>query len=134
MSYATRQGLYSKLAATVALTAVVGERIHHDQAPENSQYPLCVFSKQTGTKVRAFSTPESFKKEIWSVKVIDRSTSSKLAEEAASAIDSALDGGTITVSGKSVADLHHVGDYEYLESVGDQQYRHVGADYAIVLT
>lgn len=133
-----RQGLYAKLTGTSAITTQVGgtvvPRIYHEMAPPNTTYPLLIFSKQAGTKTRAFQTPEAFKREVWMVKAIDRGTTSNTAEAIAAAVDAALDGGTITVSGKQVADLAHVGDIEYLEVDGDQQYRHAGASYAVTLT
>lgn len=68
------------------------------------------------------------------VKAVDRNTTSNLAEGIAEAIDAALDGGTLTVSGKTVVDLCHVGDVDYLEVSGDQQFRHSGGRYKLTLT
>lgn len=142
MSVAVRNGLYAKLAGTSAVTAKLAspvsgyeKAIYHEQAPEGAGFPYIIFSKSAGTKTRAMRTPEAFKREVWMVKAVDRSTSSKLAEEIATAVDAALDGGTLTVTGKTIADLHHVGDVDYLEpGTGDQQYRHSGASYRVVLT
>jgi hypothetical protein len=130
---AVRSGLYSKLVNTGAITALVGQRVYHSQAPEGAPFPYVIFSKSSGVKTRAFQKPEAYKWETWLVKGVDRGTSSNLADEIASAIDATLDGGTLTVSGKTVADLHHVGDVEYVENSGDQQYRHAGASYRVVL-
>jgi hypothetical protein len=138
MSLATRQAIYTKLAATSGITTHVGgtasPRIFHEQAPPDAAYPLVIFSKMAGTKTRAFQNPNAFNREVWMVKAVDRSTSSSIAEAIATATDAALDGGTLTVSGKTLADLSHVGDVEYLEESGDQQYRHAGATFAVTLT
>jgi hypothetical protein len=138
VSLAVRQALYTKLKGTSAVTTHVGgsasPRIFHEQAPPDAAYPLVIFSKMAGTKTRAFQSPNTFNREVWMVKAVDRSTSSGIAEAIASATDAALDGGTITVTGKRLSDLAHVGDIEYLEESGDQQYRHCGATYAVVLT
>ena len=138
MSTAIRQGLYTKLATTSGVTTHVGgtanPRIFHEQAPPDAAYPLVIFSKMAGTKTRAFQTPNAFNREVWMVKAVDRSTSSTVVEAIATASDAALDGGTITVSGKKLADLTHVGDVEYLEESGDQQYRHCGATFAVITT
>ena len=130
---ATRTGLYNKLVNDSGLNTLVSQRVYHAEAPEGARFPYVIFSKSSGVKTRAFQENEAYKWETWLVKGVDRSTSSNLADEVASAIDAALDGGTLTVSGKTVADLHHVGDVEYVEDSGDQQYRHAGASYRVVL-
>lgn len=136
MSTAIRQGIYQKLAATTSVTSKLASStsIFHGQAPPNSVYPYIVFSKQAGTKRRAFSEPNAFKREVWMIKAVDRNTTSNLAESISEAVDAALDGGSITVTGKTLADLSHVGDIDYLEASGDQQYRHHGAQYAVTVT
>jgi hypothetical protein len=141
VSAATATALYTLLKGTSAITSKLGapvagmdKAIYEDQAPSGAAFPYIIFSKVTGTKVRAMQAPEAFKRETWLVKAVDRSTSSNLADEVASAIDAVLDGGTLAVSGKTVADLHHVGDVKYLEADGDQQYKHSGGNYRAVLT
>jgi hypothetical protein len=138
MSLAVRQGLYSKLKATAAVTTNLGgsiaPRIFHGQAPPDAAYPYIIFSKMSGAKTRAFQTPEAFKREVWMVKAVDRNTTANLADTIAGTVDAALDGGTITVSGKKLADLAHVSDIEYIEPVDDQTYRHSGATFAVVTT
>jgi hypothetical protein len=133
-----RQGIFQKLSATSAVTTHVGgtanPRIFHDLAPPDAAYPLIIFSQSAGTKTRAFQTPEAFKREVWMVKAVDRSTSSNTADAIAAAVDAALGGGTITVAGKALADLAHVGDIQYVEPVGDQTFRHSGASYAVTTT
>lgn len=136
MSTAIRQGLYQKLAATSAVTSklATSTSIFHHQAPPNAAYPYIIFNKMAGTKRRAFSEPNAFKREVWMIKAVDRNTTSNLAESISEAVDAALDGGSITVTGKTLADLNHVGDIDYLEDSGDQQYRHHGAQYAVTVT
>lgn len=133
MSLDVRRALFTKLSEVGGITAKVGTRIFHEQAPPGATYPLVIFQKSAGTKVRALQTPEAFKRDVWMIKAVDRSTSSNLVDEIAEAIDT-LDGGSLSVSGKVVADLSHIGDVEYLEVDGDQQYRHSGASYRITLT
>lgn len=134
MSLAVRQALFTKLGATSGVTSVVGTRIYHEQSPPDATYPLVVFSKSARSKTRAFQTPEAFTREVWMVKAVDRNTTSNTVDAVSAAIDAALDGGSISVSGKALADLTHVSDVEFLEPVGDQTYRHAGANYAVVLT
>jgi hypothetical protein len=128
-----RQGIYQKLTTASSVTALVGSRVYHAQAPADASYPFIVFQKQSRTKTRAFGA-NAFERETWLVKAIDRNSTSNLAESIAAAIDSTLDLGTITVSGKTLCDLHHVSDVEYLEEAGDQQFRHHGSLYAVVTT
>lgn len=136
-----RNALFAKLAATSAVTSKLApaatdydKAIYHEQAPAGAQFPYVIFSKAAGTKTRAMGAPEAFKREAWMVKAVDRGTTSKLAEEIAQAIDAALDGGSVSISGKTTADLCHAGDIDYSESRGDQQYRHAGANYRLTLT
>jgi hypothetical protein len=138
MSQPIRQGLYNKLATTSGVTTHVGgtasPRIFHQQAPPDAAYPLVIFAQMSGTKRRTFSRPNAFVREVWMVKAVDRSTSSNTADAIAAAVDTALNGGTITVTGRRVADLVHVSDIEYLEPAGDQTYRHQGATFAVTTT
>ena len=136
MSNAVRLGIYQKLSGTSSVTSKLATTgsIYHGQAPNDAAYPLIIFSKIAGTKTRAFQTPNAFNRETWMVKAIDRGTSSTRAEGIIEAVDAALDNGTITVSGKRLADLTHVSDVDYLEPDGDQLYRHHGASYAVITT
>lgn len=134
MSVATATAITAKLNATGDLTAIVGNRIYYGQAPDNAIYPFVIVTKQSGTKRRAFQSPEAFRRDVWLIKTVDRSTSAKRAFEAAEAIDTAFDGGSLTITGKTLADLHHVSDVSYVESHGDQIFHHVGGNYAVVTT
>jgi hypothetical protein len=130
-----RQALYTKLATTGAITSQLSasDAIYHAQAPTGAKYPYLIFHKQAGTKTHAFGAT-AFKKEVWLVRAVDRNTTSNLAEAISEACDAVLDGGSLTVTGKTLADLRHVGDVDYLEVSGDQQFRHHGATYRITVT
>jgi len=141
VSLDVRLGLSAKLANTTSITSKLAsaasgfeKAIYHEEAPAGAAFPYIIFSETAGSKVRAMQTPEAFKRETWMVKAVDRSTSSRLAEEIADAVDAVLDGGTLSVTNKTVADLCHVGDVDYPETSGDQRYRHKGARYRITLT
>ena len=128
---AVRNAIFTKLST--ALTSLVGSRVYYQQAPTGATYPFAIFSKQSGTKTRAMGA-NAFQSQVWLVKGVDRNTSATTVEAIAAAIDTALDLGTITVAGKTLADLHHVSDVDYLETSGDQEYRHSGGNYRVVLT
>lgn len=134
MSLPVRKGLYQALVGSTAVKALVNERIYHEQAPESAVFPYLIFSKQAGTKIRVLKTGKQIKQDVWLVKAVDRNTSSNRADEIAEAVDTLLDESTFTVTGKTVIDLHHRGDVEYVENDGDQQYRHSGANYGVVLS
>lgn len=133
MSLASRQGLYSKLTGTSAITALVSTRIYHGQAPPDATFPYIIFHKQAGVPTYALRS-EAFKAETWMVKAVDRNSTSNTSEAIAEAVDAALNEATITVSGKTVADLIRTGDVDYLENSGDQTYRHNGGLYRLTLT
>lgn len=140
MSTAVATGIFQKLTGTTAVTsklatAAAGYQyaIYHAQAPPDSAYPYIIYNKQSGTRTRGMGA-NAFWREIWMVKAVDRNTTSNRAESISEAVSDALDLGTITVSGRTLADLHHVSDVDYLEPSGDQTYRHHGCLYAVVLT
>jgi hypothetical protein len=94
-----------------------------------------IFSKvPAGPKIRALKKGAAIKREIWLVKGVDRGPSANVADEIADAIDTLLDEETFTVSGQTVIDVHYYGDASYLESDGDQQFKHAGANYAVVVS
>lgn len=133
MSLAIRQGLFNALNGSSAIKAKVEERIYHQQAPEGAAFPYVIFAKSSGVKIRVLKSGSQLKRDVWLVKAVDRTSSSKLADEIADVLDALLDEGTFTVSGKTVIDLYHVGDVEYVENDGDKSYRHSGATYGVVV-
>ena len=72
------------------------------------------------------------KSDLWLVKAIDRSTSSSRAEDIDAAINAVLDYKELTVAGGTNPYLARSSDIDYLESEGDQTYRHHGALYRVV--
>jgi hypothetical protein len=131
---AVRQALYQKLnvSSVTTLLANGSASIHHAVAPATGSYPLIVFFKQSGSPVGAFGK-QAYKSDLWTVKAVDRSQSSSRAEDIDAAINAVLDYQTLTVSGGSNIDLRRESDLDYLESEGDQQYRHVGATYRVAV-
>lgn len=135
MSTAVRRGIFQKLSAAPSVTSKLSspDAIFEKRASSDAEYPFVIFQKMTGTRTRAFGR-NAFRRETWLVKAVDRNTTSDRVESIAEAIDAILDLGTITVSGQTLCDFHHVSDVDYLEPAGDQQYRHSGAIYAVVTT
>jgi hypothetical protein len=134
VSTVIRQGIYEKLAATGGVTSLLATTtsIYHGQAPPNAAYPLIVFWKQNPKlRTRVFGGV-AFESEVWMVKAVDRNTTSNAAEAISEAVSTTLTNGTITVSGRTLQDLFPTGDLDYLETDGDQTYRHHGVLYRVV--
>jgi len=131
---AVRTAVYQKLSGTTAITSKLSSAtaIYHGQAPPNAAYPFLVFHKQSGTPDYSFGA-KNFDWEVWMVKAVDRSTSSTVAEAIQAAVDAALTGATLTIGGRFLADLRRTSDIDFLENSGDQQYRHHGALYRVVV-
>jgi hypothetical protein len=68
------------------------------------------------------------------IKAVNRNSTSNRAESIIEAIQAALINSTLSVSGKTVEDIYPTGDVDYLETEGDQTFRHHGTLFRIVLT
>jgi Protein of unknown function (DUF3168) len=134
MSLSVRTTLFNALSGSSDLSAIVSDRIYHEQAEDGAAFPYVIFNKASGVKQRTLKKGAQVRQEVWLVKVVARDESTKQAEEGAEAVDALLDESTFAVTDRTMIDLHHVGDVDYPENDGDQQYRHVGARYAVVLS
>jgi hypothetical protein len=135
MSMAIRKALYTKLTTTSGVTTLLatGTSVFHGQAPPNAVYPYIIINKQSIRRTRAFNTT-AFEDETWMVKAVDRNTTSDRAEAIRNAVATALTNGTLTIAGRTLQDLYPIGDIDYLETEGDQTYRHHGLLMRIVTT
>ncbi len=133
MSTAIRKGLYAKLTSTNAVTSqlATSTSVFHGQAPPNAAYPYIILNKQSNRRTRAFNEV-AFEAETWMVKAVDRNTTSDRAEAIRNAVATALTNGTITASGRTIQDIFPTSDIDYLETEGDQTYRHHGLLFQIV--
>lgn len=129
---AIRQGLYQKLnvSSVTTLLASGSASLHHAVAPASASWPLVVFQKQAGTPVARMGG-QAMKNDLWLVKAIDRNTSSSRAEDIDAAINTVLDYQTLAVAGGENLFLARQSDVDYLETVGDQVFRHHGALYRV---
>lgn len=136
MSTELRKSIYQKLTTTSAVSSKLstGTAVYHGQAPPDAQYPFVIISKQSNRRTRAFQKTTAFEAETWLIKAVDQNSTSNRAESINEAIGSTLINGTLTVSGKTVEDIYPTGDVDYLETDGDQTYRHHGTLFRIVLT
>lgn len=106
---------------TEALTALVGNRIFHQTAPQGTQYPFVVFQQQSGAPRWTFGG-DPVERKLWIVKGIH--TQSPPLEAIVDAIDDALDGAL-------GLDSRRESDINYAEPADGTLYRHLGAIYRI---
>lgn len=131
---AIRQALYEKLnTASVTSTLAAGSAsLRHAVAPSGDAFPFVIFNKQSGVPVKRFGG-NAFDNQIWLVKVVDRNESSSRAEDTAQAIDDLLDFGTLTITGGTALFVARESDVDFVETDGDKQYRHHGANYRLAV-
>jgi hypothetical protein len=131
-----RKSIYQKLTttSTVSSKLATSTSVYHGQAPPDAAYPFVIISKQSNRRTRAFAKSTAFEAETWLIKAVDRNSTSNRAESIIEAIQAALINGTLSVSGKTVEDIYPTGDVDYLETEGDQTFRHHGTLFRIVLT
>lgn len=136
MSTAIRKALYTKLTGTSAVSQKLATptSVFHGEAPVDADYPFVIINKQSNQRTRAFGKSTAFEGEVWMVKAVDRNSTSNRAESISEAVQAALINGTLTVTGVTVEDIYPTGDVDYLETEGDQTYRHHGTLYRIVTT
>lgn len=127
-----RVALYTKLnvASVTSLLATGSASIYHGVAPQNSAFPLLVFSKQSGTEVDRMGG-EAYRTTLWTIKAIARGTSSSTAEDIDKAVFDLLHFGTLTITGADTMFMARESDVEFVETSGDVQYRHVGGVYRV---
>ena len=136
MSTELRKSIYQKLTTTSAVSSKLATptSVFHGQAPPDAAYPFVIINKQSNRRTRAFAKTTAFEAETWLIKAVDRNSTSNRAESISETIGTALINGTLTVSGKTVEDIYPTGDVDYLETEGDQTFRHHGTLFRIVLT
>ena len=136
MSTAIRKSLYEKLTGTGAISSklATSTSVFHGEAPPDAAYPFLIINQQSNQRTRAFGKTTAFEGEVWLVKAVDRNSTSNRAESIREAAQAALTNGTLTVSGVTVEDIYPTGDVDYLETEGDQTFRHHGTLFRIVTT
>lgn len=131
---AVRQALYAKLnvAAVTTLLDAGSASLFHAVAPPNSGFPFVIFNKQSGRPSPRTLTTE-LEDELWLVKGVTRGKKSGPAEDIAKAVDDALDLSTLSITGATSLYVARVSDVDYIETDDDDQYRHHGAVYRLVI-
>lgn len=127
-----RQALYERLnhASITSLLTDGSAGIRHAVARPETRFPFLLINRQSDTPILRFGGP-AFQNEVWLVKAVDRGTKSSVAEDIASAVADRLDFQQLTVSGASFMFMARLSGVDYVETEGDQHYRHHGALYRI---
>ncbi len=120
-----------QLLATSAITSQLGHAngVYHDIAPSNAVPPFVTLHQQAGTPVYAFAG-QPWKDKLWTVKAIDRNSSSR-GEDIAAAIIEALHDAPLNVEGHTLMQLRYESDVAYSEVDGGDVWRHRGAVFRI---
>jgi hypothetical protein len=142
VSTAVRRAIYGRLASDTTLTGMLApapagytKAIYHEQAPENAQFPLVVFSRSSGVPVDTFGLPGAFESDVWLVKAVDRANSSDAAEAIDERVQVLLNDATLSIAGADPSQyLRRESDVEYAELVEGVTYRHHGSMFRLVIT
>jgi len=122
-------GLYGKLAAGTALTALLGGTlIYNGLAPQGRSLPYVLFSQQSGVSDNA--TPTRSEDFLYQVKGLSASGMAA-AGSIASAIDTLLHNTTLTVSGWTNYSIRRERHVRYEETESGERVSHAGAVYRI---
>lgn len=132
------QFILDALLSSPRVTALVGQRIFEDVAPEDESYPFILFSQsspgqtlgQIGTCERVAVQP------LYLVKAVSRSASFDEADRIKAALDAALTGahGTVQFEGEvvKVKAVHQVAPHRRTEPEDGTLYRHAGGFYRLM--
>lgn len=131
LTKAIRTALAQKLAASSSVTSIATGGIYHAQAPAQATYPLVIFNQQSNTRfIQAFSD-KAGRNSLWMVKGVTVAPNSDSADDLASAIETLLDEGTLSVSGGTLYRMSWEQDIQYTEVEDGEQIRHSGGLYRI---
>jgi hypothetical protein len=134
-SLAIDEWLYGTLTGDAALTAVVGQRVHNEQAPTTSTFPLVVFQLQSSIDVRGNGQTRIMVDALYVVRGIVANASydanSKLIAERIDALLHASSGGTADGGAASIFTSHRTQHFRLAEEESGKQYRHLGGIYRI---
>lgn len=140
MSLVTQKALYGKMAGDSTLTNLLAspptgysKSIYYEIAPTAATFPYVIFQEQASTPTYSF-TAVNFDNEVWTIKGVDRSTSSTIVRGIADRLDALLTDGTISISGKTQRYLRRESGVSYSEVSGDQRFIHAGHMFRLVFT
>lgn len=122
---AVRDAIYARLMADGTVQAYVGSRIFWQYAPEGAAMPYVIFFKSAGTPTYTLAA-RAFVTEVYTVKAVAEGDSPRVAEQAAEAIDAALDDAPLNVSGRTLMVCRKQSDMQFPERDAGRTIHHVG--------
>lgn len=133
-SKVTRGGIYQKLntSSVTSLLAAGSASLYHAVAPPDAAFPFIVYNKQSGVSRWRFGG-NAMDSHVWMVKAVDRNSKSGVAEDIAKAVADVLDFKVLSLANGTNLFTARESDLDYEETLGDQQYRHHGALYRVVV-
>lgn len=121
-------GLYAKLVATSALTALVSTRIYNLQAPQGTTIPYVIFYLASGLPDNR--TPHQDMNSIYRVECVSN-ISLSAAYAIQTAVHNALHRSTLTITGWSVFQMQQENQAHFIDNVEGLQVWRVIGDYRI---
>lgn len=137
---ALRDAIVTHLQANATVTALATGGIYPGLPPEGAEtfpfitvLPFKAVKPQKAFRGGGTVTDEVvFEEAIYTVKAIDRGISGDSVADIVSAVRTALDGATPTMTGYTAINLEWIGDIpEYSELANSQHYQHQGAQFRI---
>jgi Protein of unknown function (DUF3168) len=125
-----RTAVYAKLNGDNTLTSLLATTtsIYHRRAPLDANFPLIIFSKQSGVPIWCFDG-EPLANQLWIFKGVDRAESASRAEDIDKRIGQVLTDPVMTLSDGTLLYMRRESDVDYEEGDSDILIHHVGGSY-----
>lgn len=124
--------IYTFLKGQRTITALLADGaagIHEDAPPANANLPALVYNQASGVPSYTLGEGRSHKDFVYQVKGICKGDSSKAAQLIADAVEAVLSDGALTLPGRNVMVVEHIGDTRLNERADGVRYNHRGGLY-----
>ena len=129
---AMRDAIVMHLQNDAGLSALVDGRVYAGLPPEGAAYPLVTVTAQTPPTPERVFQQVGFELAVYLVRGCSISTSFAEVDDINAAIRTALDGATLTITGKTERGIYWQGDYETTELYSGQTYQYAGGFYEVM--
>ena len=127
---AVKAALFNALKTDSTITtALGGTAIYADLAPQETNPPYVLISKQASTPRYTFA--DQYEDQVYLVKCVAEGSSMRFAGSVAERIDTVLTDGALTVTGRSQMYLRREADVEFPEVTDGKRFNHSGATYRV---
>lgn len=142
MTTSRRRAIYGRLAGDTTLTGMLGtppagysQNIFYQSAPDNPDFPIVIFNKQSGVPTQAMHDPTALDNDVWLVKAVDHASSADTAEAIADRIKTLLNDASLSIAGGEVLlFLRRMSDVDYEEVTSGETYKHAGSLFRLIVT